>query len=146
MKLRHAVALVAICVAGCGVSAQTTSGNIHQINPGMTREEVLAKLGYPPPPGGAMVDGILTNENYDCDISGQILAISEGWKFSVDEFGEWVHRKELRELRDRSRVCVVNYDPQGRVVSAKQGSRAGEFPNSGVRSAHPVFRTLALST
>ena len=48
MKSRHAAALALVgWLAGCGISTKTASGNINQINVGMTREEVLAKLGQP---------------------------------------------------------------------------------------------------
>ena len=121
MKLRHTAALaLAGYFAGCGISTQMANGQLDQIKVGMTREEVVAKLGEPPM--GATVKGILTNDDYDCDVHGQIMVISEGPEFTFLPFAMLVDKKELNNLSELSRECTVNYDTQGRVVSTSEGN------------------------
>ncbi|MGB8685553.1 MAG: hypothetical protein WCD12_21925 [Candidatus Binatus sp.] len=122
MKPRHAAALALVgWLAGCGISTKTADGNLNQIKSGMAREEVIAKLGTPPM--GAMVRGVLHNDDYDCDPHGQIMLLHPGAEFTYLPFAMWFDKKELDYLHEQSRECVVNYDKTERVVSTEQGDK-----------------------
>ena len=94
-------------------------GQLNQIKVGMTREEVVAKLGQPPM--GAGVKGHIHNDDYDCDPHGQVMILHRGAEFTYLPFAMWFDKKELDYLHEQSRECVVNYDPEGLVVSTSEG-------------------------
>lgn len=125
-RLRRVLAgMLACCFAGCGVSAQTTGGQLDQIKPGMTREQVVGSLGEPAQTD--LVNGEPSKDLYACDEKGQIMVVKEslsplsplyiiplvgGAALVVDE-------TKRSNLIKRARKCAVNYD-QGRAVSTTQ--------------------------
>jgi hypothetical protein len=120
MKPRHAaaLALLPILLVGCALSAETTGGQISQIKSTMTREEVIGTLGEPAKTD--LADSEPSKDRYSCDEHGQIMVLRKSMVVTVAEVlfvplavADLVKN---RDLANRSRVCVVNYD-QGRVVS-----------------------------
>jgi hypothetical protein len=124
MKPRHAAALAlvgwyfACCLTGCGVSTQMTGARLDEIKPGMTREQVIAKFGQPVT--GCTVRGVLSNDNYNCNVQGEIMVISYGQEFTIWPLGALLNKDAMRKLAEQSRECVVKYGKQGRVVSTAQ--------------------------
>jgi len=120
--LRRLLAATLACYfAGCAVSAETTGGQLNQIRPGMTREQVVGSLGEPAETN--LVNGAPSKDLYACDEQGQIMVVresklaflAEGLVFPlalVDFF-------RLNNLNERGFHCAVRYD-QGKVVSTSQ--------------------------
>jgi hypothetical protein len=137
-RLRRVLATTLACYfAGCGVSAQTTGGQLNQIKPGMTREEVVGSLGEPAQTN--LVNGAPSEDLYACDEQGQIMVVrNPQWSpysmfaaplifvpfaalafIPVSAATSVVNASRLNDLNKRGRVCAVNYD-QGLVLSTSQ--------------------------
>jgi hypothetical protein len=103
------------------VSAETTRGQLNQIKPGMTREQVIDSLGEPAQTN--LVNSAPSEDLYACDEQGQIIVVRES---TLTLFVETlliipaaVDNLRLNHLRSRSSICAVHYD-QDRVLSTSQ--------------------------
>ncbi len=137
-RLRRLLATTLACYfAGCGVSAQTTGGQLNQIKPGMTREQVVGSLGEPAQTN--LVNGAPSEDLYGCDEQGRIMVVRNAQSppysifaaplifvpfaalafIPVTVVNGIVTEAQLDNLSKRARKCAVNYD-QGLVLSTSQ--------------------------
>lgn len=116
-----ALALLSTLFAGCAVSSETTGGQLNQIKPGMSREQVIDCLGDPA--RTALENGAPSEDLYACDEQGQIVVVkesqaalgAEGVLFPL----ALANSIKLNNLAKRGRECAVHYD-HGRVVSTSE--------------------------
>lgn len=127
--------MLACCFAGCGVSAQTTGGQLDQVKTGMTREQVVGNLGEPAQTH--LVNGAPSEDIYICDEQGQIMVMKnrnpEAAAASVAAVPlmfvpfAWLAEMAIMPVaavvgasrESPSGRCSVNYD-QGLVLSTSQ--------------------------
>jgi hypothetical protein len=121
-RFRPVLAATLACYfAACAVSAETTGGQLNQIRPGMTREQVVGSLGEPARTD--LVNGAPSKDVYACDEQSQIMVIRESQLALgveallfplaiVDYF-------TLNHLNKSTRICEVHYD-NDRVLSTSQ--------------------------
>jgi hypothetical protein len=126
--------MLACYFAGCAVSAETTGGQLDQIKPGMTREEVIGSLGEPAETN--LVNSAPSEDLYTCDEQGQVMVVRNPQSslltlplalvpfvalvlIPVGIVDAVIDPTNPRNLSKRTRKCTVNYD-QGKVVSTGQ--------------------------
>ena len=120
--MRRVLAATLACYfAGCAVSAETTGGQLNQIRPGMTREQVVGSLGEPAETN--LVNGAPSEDLYACDEQGQIMVVKNSLSplapLYIIPFVGLVDSIRNSNLIKRARKCAVNYD-QGLVLSTSQ--------------------------
>jgi len=114
-------ATLACYFAGCAMSAETTGGQLNQIKPGMTRDQVVGSLGEPTETNS--VNGTPSEDLYSCDEQGQIMVVRDSIPVAVVEDILFIPMAiddiKIYRMRNRGRICAVHY-LQGRVASTSQ--------------------------
>ena len=121
-RFRPVLAATLACYfGGCAVSAETTGGQLDQIKPGMTRQQVVGSLGEPARTD--LVNGAPSEDVYACDEQSRIMVIKEsqialgieGLLFPL----AIVDLITLNHLNKSARICEVHYG-NDRVLSTSQ--------------------------
>jgi hypothetical protein len=119
--LAATLALLSTLLAGCAVSSETTGGQLNQIKPGMSREQVVDSLGDPARTD--LENGAPSEDLYVCDEQGEIMVVKVSQLAMAAETPIFplflVDSVKLNNLSKRARECAIHYD-QGRVVSTSE--------------------------
>jgi hypothetical protein len=114
-------AMLASYFAGCAMSAETAGGQLNQIKPGMTREQVVGNLGEPTETNS--LNGAPSEDLYTCDEQGQIVVVRYSVPVGVVEdilfIPMVIDDIKIYRVRSRGRICAVHY-LQGSVASTSQ--------------------------